>query len=326
MIDQEQARGGVRRRWGLPLGVAAVVSATGVVAVLALGGGTKPAGDSGVGPLAGGTTALKTAETATVTPDATGGAGTPSASGSGQVVVVQNGQTITLPYNSQDFVAACKVALDVRDGRVVVSASPSPKLIDPKLCTSVEPSSPAGPPVEPTSPVITPGQNEALPADRVQAILASCAPSGGPWQKVVAVKTAFATQHVDAMVIATNSKHEYVFCDAKGNTGFPSQTPTIVTLASLRVGNSHLKEYDGGTDYSDRQHYLMFNWGLIGPEVKKVTVSYGTEKQEYPALVDNGAFLSTASTPFNPDYTHPPIGYVHAYAADGTKLYDTPLS
>ncbi|GAA1975318.1 hypothetical protein [Catenulispora subtropica] len=305
MIGQEQQRGGLKRRWGLPLGVAAAVSATGVVAAMAFSGGAaKTADGAGVGPGAGGAT------TATAAAPTTGATTVPGA---------------PAPTGGPDLVAACKLALAGKDDRtatVIGGTTPAP--IDPKYCEPTQTTAPDGKQIEPTDPVMTEPAPVALPAEQAAAVLASCAPSGGPWQPVIAVKTAVATANVDSMVIGTNAKHEYVFCDGLGNAGHADQSPSALTMATIRNGNSHLKEYDGGTDSSDRKNYLMYNWGLVGPEVARVTVSYGTEKREAPARLVGGAYLLTVSTPLL-NYTHPPVGYVHAYAADGTKLYDTPL-
>ncbi|NUP47165.1 MAG: hypothetical protein HOW97_07600 [Catenulispora sp.] len=280
MIGQEQQ--GSLRRWGLPLGVAAVVSATSVIAALALGSGpTKTSANPGSMP----------APSPTAAPTLDGPA----------------------------FDDACKLAQAKKEGK-----APPPILgtvppdIDPALCTGPAPT------VEPTNPEITAPPLTPLSPARTNAILTTCAPTGGPWQPVLAMTTAIPTPDEDAMVIGTNTEHQYVFCSGLGNTGRSTTEPTITTMASMHTGNNHLKEYSA-TDFSDRKNYLMLTWGLAGPEVARVTVSYGYEKREAPALLSNGAYLLSVSTPYNAQYTHPPIAYVHAYAADGTKLYDTPV-
>lgn len=312
MIGQTQGRG--RWRWGLPLGVAAAVSATGVIAALAFGGGAaRTAGGAGVGPLAG----------RTPTPSATG----PTViSGDGKVTsVVVNGTTITVPYGTQDFMAACRAALAKQPGEPPKTPGSTPPPIDPKFCAADRPSQFGGTPAIPGAPIITAPPQTPLAADRAAAILASCAPTDGPWRAVIAVATAIATPNQDAVVIGTNAKHEYMFCSGLASVGRPDRGPGP-DGGGMQLQSGPVLEAYNGADTRDGRNILFFNLGLARPDVTRVTVSYGTDKQEYPALLYGGAYLLTTSTPNqHPGSGLPPTGYVHAYAADGSKLYDTPL-
>lgn len=332
MIDQEQARSRLRKRWGLPLAVAAIVSATGVITALALSGGSTD------------TTRVSPAVahidvTATPTTGPGGGVATvpdtPSPTGDGpdaghtdgakavgdKTVVVVGGVTTTLAMDKPAYNDACRLALAAKEGKAPpVIVGPAPPAIDPRLCTQADPAT-----VEPTNPEMHAEPLNPLPPARAAAILASCAPSGGPWQPVIAVNTSIPTPDQDAMVIGVNARHEYAFCSGLGDVGRKTAAPPTMTMNSNRTGNIHLREFESGTDFSDRKNYLMIDWGLVGPEVARVTVSYGFEKREAPALLAGGAYMLTVSTPYNANYTHPPVGYVHAYAADGSKLYDAPV-
>ncbi|MET8545891.1 hypothetical protein ABZW03_35440, partial [Kitasatospora sp. NPDC004799] len=59
----------------------------------------------------------------------------------------------------------------------------------------------------------------------------------------------------------------------------------------------------------------------------KITVSYGDDPTQYPALMAGGAFvhtaaLTTATGTGTDANAFPPAPYVHAYNADGQEIYN----
>ncbi|MFF2565930.1 hypothetical protein ACFVUZ_40485, partial [Kitasatospora sp. NPDC058060] len=63
--------------------------------------------------------------------------------------------------------------------------------------------------------------------------------------------------------------------------------------------------------------------GHYTPDVAKVTISYGDDPTQYPAVMAGGAFVHTAAVSTNPDgNSFPPAPYVHAYNADGKEIYN----
>ncbi|MER7706679.1 hypothetical protein ABTX81_27760, partial [Kitasatospora sp. NPDC097605] len=65
--------------------------------------------------------------------------------------------------------------------------------------------------------------------------------------------------------------------------------------------------------------YLSLGAGHYTPEVAKVTISYGDDPTQYPAVMAGGAFVHTAAISTGPN---PPVPYVHAYNADGKEIYN----
>ncbi|MEE1784622.1 hypothetical protein PUR71_17175, partial [Streptomyces sp. SP17BM10] len=55
----------------------------------------------------------------------------------------------------------------------------------------------------------------------------------------------------------------------------------------------------------------------------KVTISYGDDPTQYPAVMAGGAFVYTAAiSTANDAKSFPPDPYVHAYNADGKEIYN----
>ncbi|MEE1782660.1 hypothetical protein PUR71_06945, partial [Streptomyces sp. SP17BM10] len=55
----------------------------------------------------------------------------------------------------------------------------------------------------------------------------------------------------------------------------------------------------------------------------KVTISYGDDPTQYPAVMAGGAFVYTAAiSTANDAKSFPPDPYVHAYDADGKEIYN----
>ncbi|MEU3552528.1 hypothetical protein ABZ735_37685, partial [Streptomyces longwoodensis] len=58
------------------------------------------------------------------------------------------------------------------------------------------------------------------------------------------------------------------------------------------------------------------------PDVARITISYGDNPTQYPALMADGAFVYTAALS-GPERNSPsPTPYVHAYNAAGQEIYN----
>ncbi|MFF2565883.1 hypothetical protein ACFVUZ_40235, partial [Kitasatospora sp. NPDC058060] len=69
--------------------------------------------------------------------------------------------------------------------------------------------------------------------------------------------------------------------------------------------------------------FLSLGAGHYTPDVAKVTISYGDDPTQYPAVMAGGAFAYTAAVSTGPNAnTFPPAPYVHAYNADGKEIYN----
>ncbi|MBF9072730.1 hypothetical protein I2501_32405 [Streptacidiphilus sp. NEAU-YB345] len=159
-------------------------------------------------------------------------------------------------------------------------------------------------------------------------ILASCLGSDAPnYHAVIAVRAPAATQDWDGAVVAVDSSGQYVQCEAKGDRGTSQDVPA--TFINNRMwGTGHLVEYfDSVGEPVGPGRYLALGAGHYTSDVAKITISYGNDPEQYPALMSGGAFFyaaafstgrSSAAAPFAA--TVPP--YIHAFNAAGQQIYD----
>ncbi|MBO1413470.1 hypothetical protein [Streptomyces sp. FH025] len=163
-----------------------------------------------------------------------------------------------------------------------------------------------------------------IEAGAVAEILASClGADASRYHAVIAVRAPVASSDTDGVVIAVNSADQYVQCESKGHKGTSMSVPP--TFINDRLwGTGHLIEYfDSFSAPAGAGQFLSLGAGHYTPEVAKVTISYGDDPTQYPAVMAGGAFAYTAaiSTGHNGNSV-PPAPYVHAYDADGKEIYN----
>jgi len=173
---------------------------------------------------------------------------------------------------------------------------------------------------------VTSGKTTPIDAGTVGQILASCLGSdASQYHAVIAVRTPIASPDWDGAVVAVNSAGQYVQCETKGDQGTSQDSPP--TFINNRLwGAGHLIEYfDSPGEAAGQGQYLLLGAGHYTSEVAKITISYGDDPKQYPALMAGGAFfytaaLSTGSTDSGPS-SLAPSPYVHAYNASGKEIY-----
>jgi hypothetical protein len=311
MIDDEVVGNGFRRRWTLPVGVAAAVTATGVAAAIAFGGGaTKGAADRPQGPAAGGV------------PTTT--------------VLLGKPLPADLAANQQLagvlWVAAGQACEDQTSGGAVPKVDPGYMFVGKAGNASgfyclEQPISAARPTSPATPPVIALGSPTPIPADQIAAILKSClGDDAAKVTPVVAEHTAIATTQQDGIVVARDGQGRYVVCHVLGTAGRSSSQPPYHTLDQQPgvAGSDQIQDIDSGGDLNTpgQKTQLTTSVGHYGTKVARVTISYGTNPAEYPALMKDGVFFLSVSTAAQPDHPEATNGYVHAYDASGKVLYN----
>jgi hypothetical protein len=167
----------------------------------------------------------------------------------------------------------------------------------------------------------------AIPPGTVTKILASCLGSdASSYHAVIAVRTPAASTDWDGAVIARDSAGQYVQCQAKGAKGSSQDHPP--TFINNRLwGTGHLVEYfDSVGEPAGSGRYLSLGAGHYTSGIARITVSYGEDATEYPAVMAGGAFFYSAefatSTPPPKYFAAMSTPYVHAYDAAGKEVYD----
>ncbi|MET8546820.1 hypothetical protein ABZW03_40345 [Kitasatospora sp. NPDC004799] len=163
-----------------------------------------------------------------------------------------------------------------------------------------------------------------IEAGAVAGILASClGAEASQYHAVIAVRTPVASSETDGVVVAVDSAGRYVQCESKGDKGSSLSVPA--TFINDRLwGAGHLIEYfDSFSASAGAGQVLSLGAGHYTPDVAKITVSYGDDPTQYPALMAGGAFVHTAAlTTATDTNAFPPAPYVHAYNADGQEIYN----
>ncbi|MEE1782663.1 hypothetical protein PUR71_06960, partial [Streptomyces sp. SP17BM10] len=134
------------------------------------------------------------------------------------------------------------------------------------------------------------------------------------YHPVIAVRTPVSSADTDGVVIAVNSAEQYVQCESKGHKGRSRSVPA--TFINDRLwGTGHLIEYfDSFSSPAGAGQFLTLGAGHYTPDVAKVTISYGDDPTQYPAVMAGGAFVYTAAiSTANDAKSFPPDPYVHAY-------------
>ncbi|MFF3108099.1 hypothetical protein ACFVSN_02850 [Kitasatospora sp. NPDC057904] len=185
-------------------------------------------------------------------------------------------------------------------------------------------SSASASPHPPAAFTVTSAKTVPIDAGAVAEILASCLGSdASQYHAVIAVRTPVASETKDGVVLAVNSANQYVQCESKGNKGTSMSVPP--TFINDRLwGTGHLIEFfDSVSSPAGTGQILSLGAGHYEPGVAKVTISYGDDPTQYPAVMADGAFVYSAaiSTELTRD-SFPPFPYVHAYNADGKEIYN----
>jgi hypothetical protein len=261
-IGPEDNRASLRRRWGVPLGVATGVAAMSVAAVAVFSG----IGDAKpllAGPAGDPTGAASSPSPGTTHGSASAGAGSASSS---------------------------------------ARASSAPDAFS-----------------------ITSGTTTPIDARTVARILASCLGSDASrFHAVAAVRAPIASQDWDGVVIAVDSADQYVQCESKGDKGNSQDSPP--TFINNRLwGTGHMIEYfDSIREPAGKGQYVMLGAGHYTSDIAKITISYGDNPKQYPAVMAGGAFVYAAALSTDDPGPHyvGPSPYVHAYNASGAEIYN----
>ncbi|MGJ5763173.1 hypothetical protein [Streptomyces galbus] len=170
---------------------------------------------------------------------------------------------------------------------------------------------------------VTSTRTSPIGAGAVAKILASClGADASNFHAVIAVRAPVATKDTDGVVIAVNSARQYVQCETKGHKGTSMSVPP--TFINDRLwGTGHLIEFfDSFSEPANGEQTLSLGAGHYTPDVAKITISFGDNPTQYPALMADGAFVYTAAIS-DPERNNPsPAPYVHAYNAAGQEIYN----
>ncbi|MFK4121871.1 hypothetical protein [Streptomyces longwoodensis] len=168
---------------------------------------------------------------------------------------------------------------------------------------------------------VTSTRTSPIGAGAVAKILASClGQDASNFHAVIAVRAPVATQDTDGVVIAVNSARQYVQCETKGHKGTSMSVPP--TFINDRLwGTGHLIEFfDSFSEPANGEQTLSLGAGHYTPDVARITISYGDNPTQYPALMADGAFVYTAA--LSGPERNSPSPYVHAYNAAGQEIYN----
>ena len=173
------------------------------------------------------------------------------------------------------------------------------------------------------------GKTTPIAAGAVAKILASCLGSdASQYHAVIAQRTPVATQDTDGVVVAVNSAGQYVQCETKGDKGTsPDSPPTFINNRLWNAGHT-IEFFDSTGEPAAHGQYLSLGAGHYTSDVARITISYGSDSKEYPAIMAGGAFFyasdmtsgSTASGPGT--FVMGPNPYIHAYNAAGQEIYN----
>lgn len=191
-------------------------------------------------------------------------------------------------------------------------------------------SAPSSAPASSSTPdtfTITSGRTIPIEAGTVAKILSSCLGSDASrYHAVIAVRTPIASQDADGVVVAVDSAGQYVQCESKGDKGSsPDSPPTFINNRLWGTGRT-IAYFDSIGAPAGKKQFLMLGAGHYASNVAKITISYGDNPKQYPAVMAGGAFVYAAAlTPGtsrpSPHYAGP-SPYVHAFDASGKEIYN----
>ncbi|MFJ8473753.1 hypothetical protein [Kitasatospora sp. NPDC094011] len=222
--------------------------------------------------------------------------------------------------------AACAAAaaLCLALPSVLPSSGPRQPLGPQRGAATTDASSASASPRPSAAPTVISTATTPIDAETVSKILASCLGSeASQFDAVIAVRTPVASPNTDGVVIAVNSAKQYVQCESKGSKGRSRDVPA--TFINDRLwGVGHLISFFDtfGTPIGADQS-LTVGAGHYTPDVAKVTISYGDDPTQYPAVMADGAFAYAAAITTGPTgNSGPPNPYVHAFDAAGKEIYN----
>jgi uncharacterized membrane protein YgcG len=181
------------------------------------------------------------------------------------------------------------------------------------------------------------GKTTPIAAGTVRRILASClGPDASQYHAVIARRTPVASKDWDGAVVAVNSGGQYVQCETKGDQGTSQDSPPTFINNRLWNAGHTIEFFDSIGESAGRGQYLSLGAGHYTSEVARITVSYGSNPTEYPAVTAGGAFFyasdmssgasgsgSSGSGSSGPgSFVMGPIPYIHAYNAAGQEVYN----
>ncbi|MEW2626215.1 hypothetical protein [Streptomyces sp. NPDC048106] len=207
-----------------------------------------------------------------------------------------------------------------------VATSPGPSRVRPSAgAESARSSTPVS--SAPAASTVTSTATTPIEAGAVAKILSSCLGSDAlRYHAVIAVRTPVASKDWDGAVIAVDSAGHYVQCQTKADYGTSQDVPP--TFINNRLwGTGHLIEYfDSTGEPAGPGRFLSLGAGHYTSGVAKITVSYGQDRKQYPAVMAGGAFFYTAALSSRPSATKSfsamSAPYVHAYDAAGREIYN----
>ncbi|MFJ9691526.1 hypothetical protein [Kitasatospora sp. NPDC101183] len=176
----------------------------------------------------------------------------------------------------------------------------------------------------PTASTVTSTATTPIDAGAVAGILASCLGSeASQFHSVLAVRTPVASSDTDGVVIAVNSANQYVQCESKGNKGNSMSSPATFINDRLWGAGHRIEFFDSFSAPAGAGQFLSVGAGHYTSEVAKVTISYGDDATQYPAVMAGGAFVYAAAIATGHDAKAvPPAPYVHAFNKDGKEIYN----
>jgi len=186
--------------------------------------------------------------------------------------------------------------------------------------------------IAPVSWTFTSGKTTPIAAGTVARILASCLGSdASQYHAVIAVRTPIVSKDWDGAVVAVNSDGQYVQCETKGDQGASQDSPpTFINNRLWKAGHT-IELFDSVGEPAGQGQYLSLGAGHYTSDVAKITVSYGSNSKEYPAIMADGAFLyasdmtsgtSSSSSSGPGSFVMGPNPYIHAYNAAGQEIYN----
>ncbi|MEV6019198.1 MULTISPECIES: hypothetical protein [unclassified Streptomyces] len=160
----------------------------------------------------------------------------------------------------------------------------------------------------------------------VSKILSSClGADASRYHAVIAVRTPVVSDNSDGVVVAVDSADQYVQCVSKGDKGSSQDSPPTFINNRLWGTGRFIEYFDSTREPAGKGQYLMVGAGHYTTGIAKITVSYGQQPKEYPAVMAGGAFVYAATlhpdTLPGPHYAGP-SPYIHAYDASGKEIYN----
>ncbi|WP_406449783.1 hypothetical protein OG782_11015 [Streptomyces sp. NBC_00876] len=182
-------------------------------------------------------------------------------------------------------------------------------------------------PATPDTFTVTSGKTTPIDAATVTKILSSCLGSDASrYHAVIGVRTPVASQDWDGVVVAVDSAGQYVQCESKGDKGnSPDSPPTFINNRLWGTGRT-IAYFDSLGAPVGKKQFLMLGAGHHASNVAKITISYGDDPKQYPAVMAGGAFvyaaaLSPGASGLDPNHAGP-NPYVHAFDASGKEIYN----